>query len=79
MNEGFSVTVDGKEVKPVRVNTAFLGFPVKSSSHKVEIRFKAPLLAIGKAVSVFGIIMLIMCLGLDIAGGRKKADISHKT
>ena len=79
MNEGFSVSVDGKEVEPVRVNTAFLGFPVKSSSHKVEIRFKAPLLATGKAVSVFGIIMLLVCLGLDIAGSRKKADISHKT
>lgn len=71
MNEGFTVLVDGREVEPVRVNTAFLGFPVKSSSHKYEIRFKAPLLGVGKAVSLIGIIMLVMCCGCDMISCRK--------
>lgn len=74
MNEGFKVLVDGAEVEPIKVNTAFLGFPVKSSSHKVEISFKAPLLNTGKAVSAFGIILLAICCGSDILNRRKRKN-----
>ena len=71
MNEGFTVLIDGEEVEPMKVNSAFLGFPVKSSSHKIEIRFRAPLLGAGKAVSAVGIILIILCCFSDIISKRK--------
>lgn len=78
MNEGFTVLVDGEEVEPMKVNTAFLGFPVKSSSHKIEIRFKAPLLGAGKAVSTVGIILILLCCFSDIISKKKKRNDAER-
>ena len=70
--DGFTVLVDGAEVAPVKVNTAFLGFPVAQGRHDVEIRFTAPLLGLGKAVSAVGAVLFAAALLLDVKK-RKKA------
>ena len=63
--DGFTVLVDGEEVAPVKVDMAFLGFPVTAGDHEIEIRFTAPLLGIGQLVSSSGILLLLAVFFTD--------------
>lgn len=69
--KGFTVLVDGEAVMPEKINTAFLGFPISKGKHSIEIRFKAPLINAGKAMSALGVSMLMICLIIDIIFDRK--------
>ena len=71
MHEGFRVWVDGEETVPVKVDTAFLGFPVKSGSHRIVIKFTAPMLGVGKSVSLIGILLLLIFAVNDIIMCKK--------
>ena len=70
-HKGFTLLIDGEKTEPVKINKAFLGFPVKQGEHNVEIRFKAPMLATGKALSALGVSLLILCMIIDIIYDRK--------
>lgn len=63
--DGFTVLVDGEEVDPVKVDTAFLGFPVTAGDHEIEIRFTAPLLGIGQLASSSGLLLLLAVFFTD--------------
>lgn len=60
-DEGFEVRVDGKVCPIERVNTAFLGFPIKEGEHDVEITYHAPGAAAGRLVSILGLILTFCC------------------
>lgn len=52
-DKGFKAYVDGKEETIETVNTAFLGFPLKAGTHRIELVYHAPLLKEGKLISLF--------------------------
>ncbi len=49
--KGYQVLVDGQEVTPEMVNTAFVGVPLAAGKHEVEIMFRAPGFKMGAAMS----------------------------
>ncbi len=51
-DKGFHISVDGKKIAYEKVNTAFLGFPLKSGHHLIEITYEAPYFQLGKTISV---------------------------
>lgn len=76
-DENFHITVDGKEIQPERVNTAFLGVCIQEGNHQVKIQYEsagsqAGLLLSGVAVVVGGIGIFLRIL-LRTTGQRRKA------
>lgn len=76
-DENFHITVDGKEIQPERVNTAFLGVCIQEGNHQVKIWYEsagsqAGLLLSGVAVVVGGIGIFLRIL-LRTTGQRRKA------
>ena len=58
-SKGYIVCVDGKEVAPVPVNKAFLGFPLQKGAHEIQIEFHAPGKSLGAALSLVAFVLLI--------------------
>lgn len=76
-DENFHITVDGKEIQPERLNTAFLGVCIQEGKHQVKIWYEsagsqAGLLLSGVAVVVGGIGIFLRIL-LRTTGQRRKA------
>ena len=76
-DENFHITVDGKEIQPERLNTAFLGIHIHEGKHQVKIWYEssgsqAGLLLSGVAVVVGGIGIFLRIL-LRTTGQRRKA------
>lgn len=64
--EGWSAIVDGENVPITPVfNGAFIGVPLKEGSHNVELCFNAPYSNLGKWISLFGIVLLIVMIFSD--------------
>lgn len=57
---GWSAIVDGKQAEVLRVNQAFIGIPIDSGEHKVELTFTTPMLKVGIVVSLTTLILLII-------------------
>lgn len=55
----FEALVDGKAVEIEKVNTAFLGFEIEEGMHEVEIIYRAPGLAVGKVLTLLGIVLFL--------------------
>ena len=67
--------VDGKEVEPVQVNKAFVGFPLQKGAHEIRIEFHAP----GKLPGLFlslGALFILLLTSLLLAA---KSHISSLT
>ena len=59
---GFTVYVDGKKTAYMKVNKAFLGFPIKEGKHEIRIIYHAPGALAGKCVTGAGIVVLLLIL-----------------
>lgn len=66
--ENFQVLADGEAVSYEKVNTAFLGLPLKAGTHHIEIIYHAPGLQAGKILSFAGILLF---LGILVIPRRK--------
>lgn len=64
-DKNFTIYVDGKQAVPEKVNTAFLGFPIEAGKHKVMIIYHASGVAAGKFLSLAGLVMMAVILGLE--------------
>lgn len=64
-DEGFTVKVDGKEINYEMAQTGFIGFPLTSGQHKVELIFHAPWKKIGIYISIIASITSIYILFLE--------------
>ncbi len=64
-DEGYNIYVDGKKVEYEIVNTSFIGFKIEKGYHDITIKYEAPLLNIGKKVSVLGIILFALVIVLE--------------
>lgn len=54
-DKGFSIKVDGQEIKYQKVNKAFIGFKIGKGEKNIEITYEAPLFKTGIIVSIIGI------------------------
>ena len=70
-DDNFRITVDGSPTDYYRTNTAFIGFPIKSGRHKIEITFEAPMKKTGMITSLFSVILLILTSYLIFIHKRK--------
>lgn len=67
-DDGYEVFVDGEQREILLADTAFIAFPVEAGTHCVELRFTAPGLALGKLLSMFG----LLCIpGMQICKRRR--------
>ncbi len=58
-DENFEVYIDGKRVKTEKVNTEFLGAPMKKGRREVKVIYHAPGLKLGKGISLFGCVLFL--------------------
>lgn len=65
-SRGYRAYVDGKEVQPVKVNKAFVGFPIKKGVHEIAITFHAP----GKLP---GAVLTLLAFGYLMMGSLQPA------
>lgn len=61
-DKGYTVKIDGVEVETEKVNEYFLGVPISSGEHTVEITFKMSGFYIGVIITTFGILTWLSIL-----------------
>lgn len=59
-NKGWKVYVDGKEASTIVSNKYFLGINITKGEHKIEMKYTTPYLKEGIAISVIGIVILVV-------------------
>ena len=67
-DEGFKITVDGKEVDYYTSDINFIGFYMEKGKHKIEIEYTAPGYKQGMAVTISGLLLY----GIFIFAEKKK-------
>ncbi|MBE6713786.1 MAG: hypothetical protein E7575_00680 [Ruminococcaceae bacterium] len=55
-DEGWKVTADGKELKPVKLLSGLLGFEISEGEHVLEMKYRPDCLYIGLAISIAGLL-----------------------
>lgn len=72
--EEFEIEVDSIPQKYEEADYSFIGFPIKRGSHKITIKYTAPYHTGGLAISIAGIlILLLLFIFSDIKNMRKKS------
>lgn len=61
----FEIRVNGRMVTGERVNTAFLGFPIKKGTNDITIRYHAPGAKAGRMVSGAGVLLCLVFLSMQ--------------
>lgn len=74
--DGYEITVDGQAVSPELVNTAFLGFPLKSGHHEIKIAFEAPGFALGRAVSLISAALMLAVMIMEKKGRKRDENFA---
>jgi hypothetical protein len=73
LDKGWTVTVDGRDAEPLRVDSVLRGVRVPAGEHTVSWRYRAPGLTSGLALSAVGLI-LIVALALGRPRRRRRAS-----
>lgn len=63
-SKGWKVKVDGNEVEPLKVNTAFVGIPVKKGTHQIEMHYVTPYLPLGAGISFMTLFLVVLVYGV---------------
>lgn len=70
--EGFKITVDGKEQSVELVNSGFIGTKLSKGTHKVEITYEKLGEKIGNIMSITAIIIIFVLILRDVTNKRSK-------
>ena len=70
--KGYEIWVDGERTEGEKVNTAFVGFPLKQGRHEIRIAYEAPGFAAGLAVSAVSLFAFIVIAGFEITERKRK-------
>lgn len=77
-DEGFKITMDGKEVEYQKVNQDFIGFKIKPGKHEITLTYDAPYSNLGKMISLLALLFFILYLNKDrLQQLEKKIDEIH--
>lgn len=58
-SNGYQAFVDGKKVQPIKINKAFVGFPLKAGHHEITLSFRAPGKSAGCCISLLALCYLL--------------------
>lgn len=72
--DGFSINVNGEDVKCEKVNTAFIGCKLSKGHNEIKITFKAPFKTEGIIVSATGILIFMLMILFDF---KKKKSATN--
>lgn len=75
---GWKVYVDGKRTEPVELVDALIGVPVTAGTHTIEMKFFPKGMALGIALSVMGVMVLVVIGFYEFDKRRGKADSSKE-
>ena len=64
--------VDGVKTDAEKVNTAFVGFPLESGEHRIQIDYRAPGFKAGSAASSAALTAYGLIAAAEIAERRKR-------
>lgn len=70
-SEGWSITVDGNPVDPIRTNTMYVGCTIEAGTHHVEMSYRTPGLLLGAILSVTGLLLLGILMAILHRKGRE--------
>lgn len=71
-DKGFRLKDNGKKINYEKVNTAFLGFPLKKGNHDIKIEYHAPGVLLGKVLSLLGIVGTLVYFIIQRKAGSEK-------
>lgn len=77
-DEGWTVTVDGKEAKLIKVGDALLGIDAAPGTHTVELKYQPQGLLLGAAISIFTLVILIAVLVILSISKKKRLAAIYK-
>ena len=68
-DKNFTAYIDEKQTAIEKVNTTFLGFPIKAGKHHIVILYHASGVQVGRFLSLFGLIMTaVLFISRRLAG-----------
>lgn len=70
--KGWSVSVDGKKIKPFAIQNAFICIPLAKGSHTVEFRYVPDGFLLGLTLSLVSILVVIACYMLRLRREKKQ-------
>ena len=70
--KGYEIRVDGVKTDAEKVNTAFVGFPLESGEHRIQIDYRAPGFKAGSAASSAALAAYGLIAAAEIAERRKR-------
>ena len=70
-SSGWSASVNGKTVKTVRTNQAFLGIPLPAGTHRVTFNYQLPGFRTGIIISIIGLIWTALAAILSLIFNKK--------
>jgi uncharacterized membrane protein YfhO len=73
---GWTVYVDGNEVKDIKLIDSLVGFALNSGTHEITFKYNVPGYALGLTLTIFFILMTLFCVYCHHKGGIKKAFVS---
>lgn len=73
-SSGWQATVNGKKVKTVRTNQAFLGIPLAAGTHQVVLKYQLPGFKAGLLTSLVGIVWVALAGIITIFFYQKRKD-----
>ena len=72
-DKGWSITVDGSEVKYTRILDGLIGVELREGSHTIEFKYKTPGLVLGSTISILAVFIIIF---IEVA--KKKSRYHNK-
>ena len=72
---GWSATVDGESVEPLRADVAFMAVEVDEGEHVIELNYETPYLRLGAIISLAGLVALIV---ICIVSHRRRRVLDGK-
>lgn len=76
---GWSVYVDGQEVKPVRTNYMYIGVPLTAGEHTVELEFAIPGVKYALVIMPSAAVLFIVLWIVSVIRRKKKASVKKDT
>ncbi|MBB1062810.1 YfhO family protein [Limosilactobacillus fastidiosus] len=71
-SSGWHASVNGKTVKTVRTNQAFLGIPLSAGTHRITFNYQLPGFRTGIVISIIGLIWTILAAILSLIFNKNK-------
>jgi uncharacterized membrane protein YfhO len=70
-DEGWGLKIDGESAKIYQLNSGFIGIVGLSGNHKYELTYFTPGLATGGLISLFGLLIFLILLLLELKAKKK--------